>query len=336
MPKEIKKAVGEEKRCLKAAGISRGDLLLLACSGGRDSLALALASKICARSMGLRLAGIAVDHGMQEGSWQVASDAAAKLSKMGIPARVVKISLDPEEERRNGEEAAARQARHEVLRREAESLGARAILLAHTLTDQAESVLLDACKTPSSASWTGMEEAALREGALYLRPFLKISRKETTAICQEAGVPWWDDPTNGSEGEAGEGLPRRSRIRSLVLPKLEEISGGGAEAHLAAFASMHREDEEFLNSLALKALEGVPLSLPFSIPAPLLASLPRPVERRCCRIILKGFLERRAAVERQIEAFMGLLEKGKGEICLASSLRLRIEGGKAVIDLCNN
>ncbi|MBR6440245.1 MAG: tRNA lysidine(34) synthetase TilS [Aeriscardovia sp.] len=336
MPREIKKAVGEVRRCFRSVGLCRGDALLLACSGGRDSMALALASEICARSMGLFLSGIVVDHGLQEGSGEAAAQAAAKLSRMGIRAKIAKISLDPEEEKENGEEAAAREARYGAIRREAEDLGARAVLLAHTLTDQAESVLLDACKTPSSASWTGMAEECRREGVTYLRPFLRISRRETTAVCREAGVSWWDDPTNGIEGEAGKELPRRSRIRSLVLPELDEISGGGAEAHLAAFASMHREDEEFLDSLARKALEPFAFALPFSIPSSLLSSLPRPVERRCCRIILKSFLDRRAAVEKQVEAFMGLLEKGKGEICLASSLRLRVGKGEAVINLCNN
>ena len=336
MSKEMKKAVGEVRRCFKNAPLSRGDLLLLACSGGRDSLALALCSQICAKSMGLSLCAVVVDHGLQEGSGQVASEAAAKLSCMGIEAKIAKISLDPKEEEENGEEAAAREARHSAIRRQARAVGARAVLLAHTLTDQAESVLLDACKTPSSASWIGMEEECEREGVLYLRPLLKISRNETTAICREAGVSWWDDPTNGTPGEAGDWLPRRSRIRSLVLPDLDKISGGGAEAHLAAFASMHREDEEFLDSLAKKALEPFPFSLPFSIPLSLLRSLPRPVERRCCRIILKGFLDRRAAVEKQVEAFMGLVEKGSGQINLASSLNLCAQKGEAIINLCNN
>lgn len=336
MPREIKKAVGEVGRCFKEAGLKPGDLLLLACSGGRDSLALALCARICARSMGLLLAGIVVDHGMQEGSGKVAARAVKQLSKMGISAKVVKISLDPREEKENGEEAAAREARHGALKREAKSEGARAVLLAHTLTDQAESVLLDACRTPSSSSWIGMEKACLRDGVLYLRPLLQISRRETTQICREAGISWWDDPTNGSEGEAGSDLPRRSRIRSLVMPELEAISGGGAQAHLAQFASMHREDEEFLDSLARKALGGASFSLPFSLPSSLFTSLPRPVERRCCRIILKNFLDRRAAVERQVEAFINLLDKGRGEIFLASSLRLCVSRGEVVINLCNN
>ncbi|MBO6003539.1 MAG: hypothetical protein J6P35_01005, partial [Aeriscardovia sp.] len=92
----------------------------------------------------------------------------------------------------------------------------------------------------------------------------------------------------------------------------------------------------FLDSLAKKALEPFPFSLPFSIPLSLLRSLPRPVERRCCRIILKGFLDRRAAVEKQVEAFMGLVEKGSGQINLASSLNLCAQKGKAIINLCNN
>lgn len=338
MSKEMKKAVGAVKACFKNAPLPEGGLLLLACSGGRDSLALALASRICARGLGLRLAAAVVDHGIQEGSGKVAKEAARKLRAIGIPdSRAVKTSLDPEETKLNGVEAAAREARYEALKKEARRLGASALVLAHTRTDQAESVLLDACKTPSSSSWKGMEEISKSGGLLYLRPFLSLSREETTRICLEEGIKWWDDPTNGEGGGKDLSLlPRRSRIRLEVMPKLEEISGGGAEAHLASFASMHREDEEFLNALALESMEGIDFFLPFSLPLQRLTSLPLPLRRRCCRIILKNFLDKRAAVEKQVEIFMGILERGRGEMDLSSGLRLCAKKKRLIIKLCNN
>ncbi|MBO6021213.1 MAG: tRNA lysidine(34) synthetase TilS [Aeriscardovia sp.] len=336
MSNEMKKAVGAVKGCFKRSSLEKGDLLLLACSGGRDSLALALTAQICCRAMGLSLAAAVVDHGIQEGSGKVADEAAEKLRKLGIRhSSVLSTSLDPAQVKINGVEAAARDARYAALLSEAEKTGARALLLAHTRTDQAESVLLDACKTPSSSSWKGMEERSQREGLLYLRPFLSLSRKDTTKICKENGIAWWDDPTNGDEGKRDD-LPRRSQIRSHVLPKLEEISGGGAEAHLAAFASMHREDEEFLNGLAMDALKGVKFSLPFSLPSSSLSPLPLPIKRRCCRIILKSFMVKRGAVEKQVETFMEILKKGHGEANLSSCLLLRVKAGSVIIDLCNN
>lgn len=333
----MKKAVGAVRSCFERARFQEGDVLLLACSGGRDSLALAIVSQICARQMGISLAAAVVDHGIQEGSGAVAKEAADKLRKIGIrDPKVLKTSLDWKEIKANGTEAAAREARYKALGREAQRLKARAVLLAHTRTDQAESVLLDACKTPSSSSWKGMEEASRRGDLLYVRPFLSLSRRQTTEICREKGIFWWDDPTNGEEGAGGKALPRRSRIRSEVMPALEEISGGGAEAHLASFASMHREDEEFLNGLAMEALRGVDFSLPFFLPLSRLFPLPLPIKRRCCRIVLKAFSDKRGAVEKQAETFMGILEKGKGEIDLPSGLRLRVQGKGVIIDLCNN
>lgn len=336
MSKEMKKAVGAVRSCFKRADLQEGGRLLLACSGGRDSLALARASQICCQAMGFFLAAAVVDHGIQEGSFKVAKEAQENLKKLGIQnSRVLKTSLDRQQVKINGVEAAARKARYEALIGEAKRVGAQAILLAHTRTDQAESVLLDACRTPSSSSWKGMEEESKREGLIFLRPFLSLSRSETTQICRENKILWWDDPTNGGEGEK-EDLPRRSRIRSQVLNKLEEISGGGAEAHLAAFASMHREDEEFLNALAQDALKGAAFSLPFSFPSLRLSSLPLPIRRRCCRIILKNFIDKRGAIEKQVETFMKILERKGGKENLSSGLLLRVKGESVIIDLCNN
>lgn len=334
---EMRKAVGQMKACLKNAGIGDGALLMVACSGGRDSLALALTAKICSREMGFDLGAVVVDHGLQMGSREVAQGALSKLAGMGIGNRkLASVEVDPDEAKLNGVEAAARAARYGAVVETCKACNAAAALLAHTRTDQAENVLLDICKTPSSSSWKGMGAQAHREGILFLRPFLNVSRKETTRICLKAGIKWWDDPTNGEIGGYGGSLPRRSRIRTELLPVLDEVSGGSAEAHLAAFASMHREDEEFLDGLAVEVISKFNLSLPCSIPAEELSSLPRALERRCCRMILKRFLDKRGAVEKQVEAFLNLLDKKKGSISLPSSLELSYKRGGVLINLCNN
>ncbi|MBQ1419303.1 MAG: tRNA(Ile)-lysidine synthetase, partial [Aeriscardovia sp.] len=93
MSKEMKKAVGAVRGCFKRAGLQRGDRLLLACSGGRDSLALARASQICARKLGHFLAAAVVDHGIQEGSEKVARQAVDRLKEIGIQnSRALKTS----------------------------------------------------------------------------------------------------------------------------------------------------------------------------------------------------------------------------------------------------
>ena len=105
MSKEMKKAVGAVRSCFKRAGLQERDRLLLACSGGRDSLALARASQICCRAMGLSLAAAVVDHGIQEGSFKVAKEAQENLKKLGIQnSRVLKTSLDRQQVKINGVE----------------------------------------------------------------------------------------------------------------------------------------------------------------------------------------------------------------------------------------
>ena len=113
MGKEMKRAVGAVKSCIERARLQKGDVLLLACSGGRDSLALAIASQICARKLGLFLAAAVVDHGIQEGSEKVAREAVDRLKEIGIQnSRALKTSLDPREIKINGIEAAARSEEH--------------------------------------------------------------------------------------------------------------------------------------------------------------------------------------------------------------------------------
>ncbi|MBQ1348858.1 MAG: hypothetical protein IIY58_05865, partial [Aeriscardovia sp.] len=81
---------------------------------------------------------------------------------------------------------------------------------------------------------------------------------------------------------------------------------------------------------------GARFSLPFSFSSSRLSSLPLPIRRRCCRIILKNFIDKRGAIEKQVETFMRILERGRGEENLSSGLLLRVKGESVIIDLCNN
>ncbi|WP_106397126.1 tRNA lysidine(34) synthetase TilS [Actinocorallia populi] len=219
-----------------------GGLVLVACSGGADSLALAGALAFTAVRMGLRAGGVTVDHGLQEGSSERAGEVVKALSGLGLePVESVSVSVG----RAGGPEAAAREARYTALDEAAERLGARAVLLGHTLDDQAETVLLGLARGSGARSLAGMAPRAGR----YLRPFLGLTRAEVRRACLAMGLAPWDDPHNEDPAYT------RVRVRREVLPLLERRLGPGVSEALARTAALLREDADALDGWAVRALE---------------------------------------------------------------------------------
>ena len=235
-------AVAEVRNAVRAclSDLAPGDLVLVACSGGADSLALAAAAAFVAPRLGLRAGGVTVDHGLQPGSGERAASTAALLGKLGLdPVRscVVTVASAPSAA---GPEAAARVARYGALDEAAIACGAAAVLLGHTLDDQAETVLLGLARGSGGRSLAGM---AARRGP-YRRPLLGVRRAATSAACAELGLEPWQDPHNRDFRFA------RARVRHQALPALEAALGPGVAEALARTASQLRADAECLDDLA--------------------------------------------------------------------------------------
>lgn len=238
------------------ADVPVGALVLVACSGGADSLALAATTAFVAarraRRAGagaLRAGAVVVDHGLQPGSAQVAAGAARACRGLGLdPVEVVRVDVTGP----GGPESAARDARYAALDAAARRLGASAVLLGHTLDDQAEGVLLGLARGSGARSLAGM--AASR--GLLRRPFLGLRRADTEAVCAALGLTPWHDPTNTPPGPAADLTgPARSRVRARVLPVLERELGPGVAAALARTAEQLREDADALDALAATLLD---------------------------------------------------------------------------------
>lgn len=214
--------------------------LLVAVSGGADSLALAFAVRQISVQQRLAHAAITVDHGLQPGSAQQAQTVATQLASLGydeIISRAVSVTSSC------GPEAAARTARYAVLDAEASARGAD-LILGHNLDDQAETVLLGLTRGSGSRSLAGM---AKRDGH-RLRPLLSIRRRTTRAACDECGLSIWDDPLNDQSQFT------RVRIRQSVLPTLEAELGPGIADALARTADLARADTQLLERLASQTL----------------------------------------------------------------------------------
>ena len=193
-----------------------GALVLAACSGGPDSLAMAAALAFVAPRAGLRAGGITVDHGLQEGSASRAAAVAAALAGLGLePSRSVAVTVGSG----GGPEAAAREARYDALSAAAAELGAAAVLLGHTLDDQAETVLLGLARGSGARSLAGMPPRR----DVFRRPLLGLRRPVTVAACAAAGLDPWDDPHNADRKfarlPARAAMDRPARRRPGVTPE---------------------------------------------------------------------------------------------------------------------
>nr|WP_246783894.1 tRNA lysidine(34) synthetase TilS [Cellulomonas persica] len=218
-------------------------LVLVACSGGPDSLALAAGAAFAVPRSGRRVGAVVVDHGLVPGSAEVAARAAEQCRALGLdPVLVVPVQVTGT----GGPEAAARAARYAALEQAADESGAAAVLLGHTLDDQAETVLLGLSRGSGARSLAGMAPVRGR----LRRPLLGIRRQDTLAVCAVLGLEPWHDPTNA--GQPGD--PLRSRVRAHVLPVLERELGPGVAQALARSATQLREDADALDAAAAALL----------------------------------------------------------------------------------
>jgi len=215
-------------------------LVLVALSGGADSLALAAATAFEAQRCGLHAGAVIVDHQLQAGSAEVAERAAGVARRLGLaPVVIERVTVGGSE----GPEANARAARYAAFETTAHDTGASAVLLAHTRDDQAETVLLGLTRGAGTSSIAGMTAV----NGPYLRPFLDITREQTEQACADQGLEPWHDPHNSHRAYA------RVRIRHDVLPVLENELGPGIADALARTASHLQDDAEVLDALAKQA-----------------------------------------------------------------------------------
>jgi len=230
----VRRALGQIEQ------VEQGGLVLVACSGGADSLALAAAVAFEAPRAGLSAGAVIVDHGLQEGSLAVAGVAADQCRRLGLdPVEVVTVRVGTAG---SGPEARARDARYLAFEEVAERVGAVAIMLGHTRDDQAEQVLLGLARGSGARSLSGMPA---RRGR-YVRPLLGVARTTTAAACEAAGLTAWVDPHNSD--------PAYGRVRARrLLPLLETELGPGTVAALARSADLLREDADALDDLAALA-----------------------------------------------------------------------------------
>ena len=247
-------------RAFRRAHPGVGDEVCVALSGGADSLALTAA----ATAEFAEVTALVVDHGLQPGSDEVARRAAAAARGLGARAEVLVVVVDSDG---SGPEAAARTARYTALDAARRGLP---VLLAHTLDDQAETVLLGLGRGSGARSLRAM--AAW--DAPWGRPLLDVRAADTRATCRDLGLQWWEDPHNTDPSFT------RVRLRHEVLPLLEDVLGGGVAEALARTAALARNDDDELERLAAAVPVGPDSALDVSVLEPLTPAVLTRVLRR--------------------------------------------------------
>ena len=243
-----------------------GDLVLVAVSGGADSLALAYALSREAPKFAIGLHAVTVDHQLQLASSTQAVNVVEAMKLLGIETTIEKVTVEVTE----GLEASARKARYEALNVVAKKLNAVAIFLGHTRDDQAETVLLGLARGSGTRSLSGM--AIINER--YVRPLLSITRAQTQELCKEAGLNVWHDPHNKDRSFS------RVRVRLDAIPTLENAIGPGISEALARSAELLRQDADALDAWAEREISQLNLR---DLECEHLAALPLAIRSRVIR-----------------------------------------------------
>jgi tRNA(Ile)-lysidine synthase len=254
---------------LACSDLEPGAQVIVASSGGADSLVLAAAAVFEGRRAGWLVGAATVDHGLQAESSTVAERAADTLALLGCePAQVLTVVVGEG----GGPEAAARAARYGALESLADQASAT-VLLGHTLDDQAETVLLGLARGSGPRSLAGM--AARRDP--FRRPLLDVPRATVRAAAAALNLDPWHDPHNDDPRFA------RARVRHEVLPVIERELGPGVAAALSRTARLARADADALDAWAVQAYTAAEKE-PGAVAVDVLAGLPAAIRTRVLRL----------------------------------------------------
>jgi tRNA(Ile)-lysidine synthase len=304
-----------------------GDSLLVAVSGGQDSMALVALLRDLRRLHGWTLHLWHGDHRWRPASGDQARQLQAWAEAQGLPfslARWQQPALD---------EASARRWRYASLLARAAALGASRVVTGHTASDRAETFLFNLARGSHRRGLSSLRPLRPLGGTVMLaRPLLPFSRMDTARLCGALQLPVWPD--------AGNRDPRfsRNRVRGEVLPVLEALHPG-AERRLAALAAGLADEEEAqteLGDLALCALLGLPPTLHQSragwatphLPDRLPLAALRRLQRANQAVLLQRWLEHRTGrrlERRHLDLLQDCLGRdgGWGPLHLVDGWRLR-------------
>ncbi|MDD1527779.1 tRNA lysidine(34) synthetase TilS [Bradyrhizobium sp. WBOS7] len=298
------------------AGLKSAPALVLAVSGGPDSVALMWLAARWQRSLPRAplLTVVTVDHGLRQEAGREAREVKRLAAELGLPHRTLRWrGAKP----KTGLPAAAREARYRLLADAARAVGASHVLTAHTRDDQAETLLMRLLRGSGLAGLSAMAPLSERDGIVLARPLLDVPKSQLVATLKRAKIGFADDPTNRDTAFT------RPRLRAL-LPLL--AAEGGDSRNLARLAARLARANAAVEVLAdgaerflrLRDRGEAPQSGARSFEAAAFAALPDEVRLRLLLRAINALGHEGPAELGKVETLMSVLDQA-----IAASLRAR-------------
>jgi tRNA(Ile)-lysidine synthase len=259
--------------------------ILVAVSGGQDSLCLAKLLLDLRSKWHWQLSIIHCDHRWREDSAANANHVEQLALSWELPY-YQKNAITPVKS-----EAAARQWRYETFSQQALDCGYSIVVTGHTQSDRAETLLYNLIRGTGADGLQSLTwRRSLMDGVNLVRPLLEIDRRQTGQFCQEQQLPIWEDSTNQDLHYA------RNRIRRELIPYLQTHFNPSVEANIAQTAELLRADVDYLESQAQELLERSLedrrsiATLPLRLDRRILHQAPLALQRRTMRQVLTAIL----------------------------------------------
>ncbi|MGH9749281.1 MAG: tRNA lysidine(34) synthetase TilS [Candidatus Polarisedimenticolia bacterium] len=311
--------------------VEPGDRVLVAVSGGPDSVALLSALHALARELRLELHVAHLDHGWRgRASARDAEFVRRLATRLGLPVTVghlTRAAWEAAGARVPSREARARELRSEFLLSAAKDLGARRVALGHTRDDQAESLLLRLMRGSGARGLAGIYPVV---DGVFIRPLIELRRRQVIAHLKTRRLRYRIDATNKDQTLS------RNRVRRRLLPLLAKEFNPAIVETLAQTADLMREEDDLLGRIA--EAEGGRISRPVAGGTALLAAALRGLPVALQRRVLRGRIEKvrgdlRGITLGHVDQALALLQPGRerGSICLPRGLVVRRHGEDLMI-----
>jgi len=274
--------------------------VLVAVSGGGDSVALLHLMRRFAARREIALTVAHLDHALRRGSAQDSRFVVGLAASLSIPCLAGKRAVREARRRDESLEEAARRVRRAFLLESAETAGADAIATGHTQDDQAETILMRLARGAGPTALAGMSAAG---PGPFVKPLLTIERAALRLWLRKKRIPFRDDPSNASLAFD------RNRVRHLVVPALADALNPAAARHLVEAAGRLREDAAYLDAVAQARFDAIASrrGAVLAVEASALAALPHPIAARVALIALAAAgCDPRRISSRNVEAILAL------------------------------
>lgn len=278
--------------------------LILAVSGGVDSMVLLFICKMFARTRNLPLHVVHINHGLRKSAVRDEQMLQRTCTEWGIPIHVRHVdfnTLSPQE--RRGVEADARELRYRKLVEVARELQASSVVLAHHADDQIETLLWRFTRGTSVSGLAGMRAKNDRLGIVWLRPMLEIPKEWIVEYANQHSIPYVVDETNTDVRFT------RNYLRHEVIPKLRHLQPTLHES-VTHLTQLVQQEDDFLESLAKDIVNTCCefVNGRCRIVISRFLDTPRPLQRRAIKIILYCLASGEYSQE-HIESCIGLMER---------------------------